>query len=88
VCLAETPPGDDRTDCLHQSKRISVRGVTLAIVPLVPRTGPPWQIAFHRFAEVSTGIGVALVFAIVWPEREALPAPQKLHVFQVLTIGR
>ena len=45
-------------------------GVTLAIVLLVPRTGSPWQIAFHRFAEVSIGIGVALILAWIWPERE------------------
>jgi uncharacterized membrane protein YgaE (UPF0421/DUF939 family) len=51
-------------------------GVTLAIVLLVPRTGPPWQIASHRFAEVSIGIGVALLFALVWPEREVI-APEK-----------
>jgi uncharacterized membrane protein YccC len=44
--------------------------VTLAIVLLVPRTGPPWQIAFYRFAEVSIGIGVALILAWIWPERE------------------
>jgi len=43
-------------------------GVTLAIVLLVPRTGPAWQVAFNRFVEVSIGIGVALIFAIVWPE--------------------
>jgi len=46
-------------------------GVALAIVLLVPRTGPAWQIAFHRFVEVSIGIGVALMFSMVWPEREA-----------------
>lgn len=45
-------------------------GVTLAIVVLIPRTDPPWQVAFHRFAEVSIGIGVALLFATVWPEGE------------------
>jgi Fusaric acid resistance protein-like len=44
--------------------------VTAAIVLLVPRTGPPWEIAWHRFVEVSIGIGVALLFAKVWPERE------------------
>jgi len=49
-------------------------GVTLAIVLLVPRTGPAWQMAFHRFAEVSIGIGVALIFAWVWPEREVTPS--------------
>jgi uncharacterized membrane protein YccC len=51
--------------------------VTLAIVLLVPRTGSPWQIAFHRFAEVSVGIGVALMLAVVWPEREATPLEKK-----------
>lgn len=45
-------------------------GVTLAIVLLVPRTDPAWLVAFHRCAEVSIGIGVALVFAWVWPEKE------------------
>lgn len=47
-------------------------GVTLAIVLLIPRTEPAWHMAFHRFAEVSIGIGVALIFAVVWPEREAI----------------
>jgi uncharacterized membrane protein YgaE (UPF0421/DUF939 family) len=42
-------------------------GITLAIVMLVSRAGPAWQIAFHRFAEVSIG---ALVLTVVWPERE------------------
>lgn len=49
-------------------------GVTLAIVLLIPRTDPPWQTAFHRFAEVSVGIVVALIFAVVWPEREDAPS--------------
>jgi uncharacterized membrane protein YgaE (UPF0421/DUF939 family) len=35
-------------------------GITLALVLLIPRTSPAWTIAFHRFAEVSVGIGVAL----------------------------
>jgi uncharacterized membrane protein YgaE (UPF0421/DUF939 family) len=38
-------------------------GVTLAIVLLVPRAAPAWRVALHRFAEVSIGIGVALMFA-------------------------
>jgi uncharacterized membrane protein YccC len=46
-------------------------GVTLAIVLLVPRPAPGWQIAFHRFAEVSIGIVVALFLAWMWPEKEA-----------------
>ena len=51
-------------------------GVTLAIVLLVPRTNPPWRVAFHRFAEVSIGILVALLFAVMWPEGED-PSPSK-----------
>ena len=43
-------------------------GVTVAIVLLIPRHGPAWQIALHRFAEVAIGIVVALIFALVWPE--------------------
>jgi len=49
-------------------------GVTLAIVLLIPRTAPAWQIAYHRFAEVSAGIVVALLFAWVWPETEVRPS--------------
>ena len=48
-------------------------GVTLAIVLLVPRAGPAWETAFHRCAEVFIGIGVALLLAVVWPEKEPLP---------------
>jgi hypothetical protein len=40
----------------------------------VTRSDPAWVVAFHRFAEVSIGIGVALLLAVVWPEREATPA--------------
>jgi hypothetical protein len=44
------------------------------IVMWVPRTGPAWQMALYRFAEVSIGIAVAVVLIVVWPEREvALP---------------
>ena len=48
--------------------------ITLAIVLLIPWTGPAWRLAFHRFAEVSIGIGVALVMALIWPEKESKPA--------------
>ena len=48
-------------------------GITLAIVLLVPRTGPAWGIAFHRFAEVSIGLATALILAWVWPERDGTP---------------
>jgi uncharacterized membrane protein YgaE (UPF0421/DUF939 family) len=52
-------------------------GITLAIVLLIPRTGPAWPIAFHRFAEVSIGIGVALILTAVWPEREVVTLEKK-----------
>ena len=48
-------------------------GVTLAVVLLIPRANPAWQIAVHRFAEVSIGIAVALILAVMWPERESTP---------------
>ena len=48
-------------------------GVTLAIVLLVPRANPLWLVAWHRFAEVSIGIAVALLMTVVWPEREVAP---------------
>ena len=49
-------------------------GVTLAIVLLVPRTNSAWHMAFHRFAGVSIGIGVALVLTVLWPESKDFPA--------------
>ena len=60
---------------LVRSDRSAYRfgGVTLAIVLLIPRVNPPWIIAFHRFAEVSVGIGVALLLAVVWPEGDEPP---------------
>jgi uncharacterized membrane protein YgaE (UPF0421/DUF939 family) len=44
--------------------------VLLAIVMLVPKTDTAWLFAFHRFAEVSVGIAVALLLAWMWPESE------------------
>ncbi|MGB7602850.1 MAG: FUSC family protein [Candidatus Sulfotelmatobacter sp.] len=41
--------------------------ITLSIVLLVAHTRPPWIVAVHRFVEVSLGIAVALVVAVVWP---------------------
>jgi uncharacterized membrane protein YgaE (UPF0421/DUF939 family) len=49
-------------------------GITLAIVLLEPRTVAPSLIAFHRFAEVCIGIGVALVLTVTWPEGEHQPS--------------
>jgi len=45
-------------------------GIGLAIVMLLPRPAPAWQVAFHRSVEVSIGIGVALLLTLVWPEGE------------------
>jgi len=53
-------------------------GIALAIVLLIPRAGSAWQTAFHRFAEVSIGIGVALIFALIWPEREDTPLAESV----------
>src|SRR6202140_4284397 len=54
-------------------------GITLAIVLLIPRAGSAWETAFHRFAEVSIGIGVALVLTLIWPEREDTPLAEKVN---------
>ncbi|MGH9712207.1 MAG: FUSC family protein [Candidatus Acidiferrales bacterium] len=42
-------------------------GITLAIVLLVTRVSPAWEIALHRFFEVSVGIGVGLILTAIWP---------------------
>jgi uncharacterized membrane protein YccC len=34
-------------------------------------------VAFHRFAEVSIGIAVALVLTVVWPDKEIAPEREK-----------
>ena len=54
-----------------QSDRSAYRfgGVTLSIVLLLPRAEPPQLVAFHRFAEVSIGIAVALIMTVAWPEK-------------------
>jgi len=48
--------------------------ITLAIVVLIPRSNPPWNVALHRFIEVSVGIIVALLVVAVWPERSPIAA--------------
>jgi uncharacterized membrane protein YgaE (UPF0421/DUF939 family) len=45
-------------------------GITLAIVMMVPRTEGAWQMALHRFVEVTIGIVVALILTVAWPEKE------------------
>ena len=44
-------------------------GITVAVVMLINRNVGIWTFAFHRFAEVSIGIAVALTLTSVWPER-------------------
>jgi uncharacterized membrane protein YccC len=60
---------------IARSDRTAYRfaGVTVAVVLLIPRADPVWQIAVHRFAEVCIGIAVALILAVVWPEPESKP---------------
>ena len=45
-------------------------GVTFVIILLIPRSAAPWRIALHRFAEVCIGIVVALILAVLWPDKE------------------
>jgi len=51
---------------LAESQRLAT--VTVAILMLIGRTSSPWVVALHRFLEVSIGIVVAVLIAlIVWP---------------------
>jgi uncharacterized membrane protein YgaE (UPF0421/DUF939 family) len=47
--------------------------ITFSIILLVPRVRAPWIIAWHRFLEVSLGIGVALAMTVVWPVAKKKP---------------
>ena len=40
--------------------------ITVSIVLLIAHAAPPWIVAIHRFVEVSLGIAVALLVALVW----------------------
>ena len=42
--------------------------ITLAIV-MLPRAHSGWDVALHRFLEVSVGIAVGLAINALWPER-------------------
>lgn len=48
--------------------------VTLTIIVLIPRVNAPWDVAAHRFVEVSIGILVALAFVAIWREERVVPA--------------
>jgi hypothetical protein len=50
-------------------------GIALAIVLLLLRTRPAWQIAAHRFTEVSIGIVVALLLRLLWAGRDSPRTP-------------
>ena len=41
-------------------------GVTVAIIVLIPYSGPLWHIALQRFLEVSFGIVISLLVAVGW----------------------
>lgn len=43
-------------------------GISLAIIMLVPRMLPAWEVSIHRFIEISVGIVVGLVLTAAWPE--------------------
>lgn len=51
--------------CEPNKRQYRFVGITLAIVMLVPRPGPAWQMALYRFAGVSIGIAVAVVPTVV-----------------------
>jgi uncharacterized membrane protein YgaE (UPF0421/DUF939 family) len=46
--------------------------ITLAIVMLIPRSNGEWEIAIHRFCEVSIGIAVGLAMSAIWPESKGV----------------
>ncbi len=52
---------------IHGAYRFAA--ITVSIVLLVAHQRPAWIVASHRFMEVSLGIAVALVLALLWPIR-------------------
>ncbi len=50
---------------IHGASRFAA--ITVSIILLIPHNRPPWIVAWHRFAEVSLGIAVALVLDMIWP---------------------
>jgi uncharacterized membrane protein YgaE (UPF0421/DUF939 family) len=47
--------------------------ITLAIIVFIPRVNAAWNVAAHRFIEVSVGILVAVAFVAVWREERIVP---------------
>lgn len=60
-------------------------GVTLALVLLLPRVEPAQLVAFHRFAEVSIGIAVALT--VVWPEKDTRQLERSIPMLVIRTLS-
>jgi uncharacterized membrane protein YccC len=54
---------------LEKASRLCAVAVT--VITIVPRPGPAYQIAFHRFVEVSYGVVCALAYTVVvdWVRR-------------------
>jgi uncharacterized membrane protein YgaE (UPF0421/DUF939 family) len=46
--------------------------ITLSVIVLIAREGPPWITATHRFLEVSLGIAVGLLAVRVWRVAESM----------------
>lgn len=53
---------------LHYKNAGRLGGVTVAIIVLIPYSGPVWKIATERFLEVSFGIVVSLLVAVGWTQ--------------------
>lgn len=43
--------------------------ITISIILLIAHNRPAWIVAWHRCIEVSLGIAVGLMFALLWPIR-------------------
>jgi uncharacterized membrane protein YgaE (UPF0421/DUF939 family) len=52
---------------LHVGGAYRFAAITLSIILLIPRAHAPWITGWHRFLEVSLGIGVALAVTTAWP---------------------
>ena len=51
---------------LRVSSSYRIAAIALSIVLLITHSHGPWEVAAHRFIEVSLGIAVALLISTVW----------------------
>ena len=51
---------------LRVSSAYRIAAIALSIVLLITHGHGPWEVAAHRFIEVSLGIAVALLITLVW----------------------